>query len=124
MLLYAFSLGFRHQKVICSSTTSVHIIGSEPDACRKTEWGHLNSDPVLVQSQDLSHSEGVELREQDRDGGAVAGEGLVGDEGIRDILCAQLDGRLAGGQRIRLREKVAHQLVVVGHHLTLRSTTL
>ncbi len=41
------------------------------------------------------------------------------DEVFWAVFRAQADGVLPLRQRVRLREEVAHQLVVVGHQLTL-----
>ena len=89
-----------------------------PHACTQAD---LDGYAVLVQGQDLANGEGGEIGQQDGEGGPVAGEGLVGDEVVGHLLRAQLDGRLASRQRIGLRKEVAHQLVVVAHHLSLRS---
>ncbi len=82
---------------------------------------HLHRHPVLIHGQDLPRGVSVQRWEQDAEGGAVPTEGLVGDEVVRHILRAQLDGGLALGQGIGLCKEVAHQLVVVGHHLALQT---
>ncbi len=50
-------------------------------------------------------------------------EGLVRNEVVWDVLSPQLYGRLAVGQCISLGEEVAHELIVVGHHLALHAMT-
>ncbi len=94
-----------------------------PPGCRRRGRGgeaRLHRDTVLVQRQDLARRERGQLGQQKRGGRPVAGERLVRDERVGHVLRAQLHGRLAGRQRVGLREEVAHELVVVGHHLALR----
>lgn len=75
---------------------------------------------MLIHGQDLACGEGIQLRQQDAERGPVASEGLVGNEVVRYVLSAQLHSSLALGQGICLCEEIAHELVVVGHHFSLR----
>ena len=79
----------------------------------------MHGDAVFVQREELAGGVRVEGGEHDGQRRAVTGEGLVRDERVRDVLRAELHVRLADGERIRLREKVAHELVVVGNYLAL-----
>mmetsp|Transcript_106383 Transcript_106383/g.296163 ORF Transcript_106383/g.296163 Transcript_106383/m.296163 type:complete len:344 (+) Transcript_106383:327-1358(+) len=78
----------------------------------------LHCGAVLVEREELAQVVGVADRQQQRQGWAVPGERLVGDEIRGDALSLQLLGRLAKGERVRLREEVGHQLIVIGDGLT------
>ena len=109
-----------HLRVYLSVPVCMPNAETKPAGLGAHRRAHLYCNPVLIQGQDLAHSVRSELREQHRGGGPIAGEGLVGNERVRNIRCPQFNGRLARGQRVRLRKEVAHQLVVVGYHLTLQ----
>ena len=83
---------------------------------------YLYSYPVLVHGQNLASGVSIQLWQQNAEGGSVAGEGLVRDEVVWNVLSPQLQSRLACRQGICLCEEVAHQLIVVRHHLTLQVT--
>mmetsp|Transcript_123357 Transcript_123357/g.345342 ORF Transcript_123357/g.345342 Transcript_123357/m.345342 type:complete len:584 (+) Transcript_123357:170-1921(+) len=77
----------------------------------------LHCGAVLVEREELAQVVGVADRQQQRQGWAVPGERLVGDEIRGDALSLQLLGRLAQSEGVGLGEKVRHQLVVVGDGL-------
>ena len=81
---------------------------------------YLYSYPVLVHGQNLASGVSIQLWQQNAEGGSVAGEGLVRDEVVWNVLSPQLQSRLACRQGICLCEEVAHQLIVVRHHLALQ----
>ena len=72
---------------------------------------------VLVDRQQLPARVRRQLREQKRRRWSVALEQLVRAQSLRHALRLQVGHALAAGQRVRLREEVAHQLVVIAHHL-------
>ena len=84
---------------------------------------YLYSYPVLIHGQDLASGVSVQLWQQNAEGGSIASEGLVRDEVVWNVLSPQLHSCLACRQGICLCKEVAHQLIVVGHHLSLQVTS-
>ena len=82
---------------------------------------YLDCNSVLIHGQNLASCEGVELREENAEGRPVACEGLVRNEMVWHVLSTKLHSRLALGQGVSLCKEVAHELIVVGDHLTLQS---
>mmetsp|Transcript_94844 Transcript_94844/g.306691 ORF Transcript_94844/g.306691 Transcript_94844/m.306691 type:complete len:388 (-) Transcript_94844:386-1549(-) len=72
---------------------------------------------MLVQGEQLAEVIRIADRQEQRQRGAVAGEGLVGHQVVRHAISLQLLGSLSQSQCVRLCEKVGHQLIVVGHRL-------
>ena len=63
---------------------------------------HLHCYAVLVHGEQLAHGVRTARGQHDGQGGAVAGEGAVGDEVVGHVLAAQLLGGLAVRQGIGL----------------------
>eukprot|EP00981_Chlorochromonas_danica_P015880 scaffold14720_cov172-Ochromonas_danica.AAC.5 len=78
----------------------------------------LHSHAVLVESEKLSHGEGVESRKQQRQGGSVARELAVRNEMCRHAFVHQVGHGLSHGEGVGLSEEVAHELVVVGQRFS------
>ena len=88
-------------------------------SCLKYLYGY----PVLIHGQDLASGVSIQLWQQNAEGGSVASESLVRNEVVWNVLSPQLHCCLACRQGICLCKEVAHQLIVVGHHLALQVTS-
>mmetsp|Transcript_73394 Transcript_73394/g.174967 ORF Transcript_73394/g.174967 Transcript_73394/m.174967 type:complete len:218 (+) Transcript_73394:505-1158(+) len=76
---------------------------------------------MLVQGQQQTEVVRIADRQEQGIGGPVPAEDLVRDQLLRHPFSLQLLGSFAQGQGVRLRKEVGHELVVVGHRLTIQA---
>lgn len=81
----------------------------------------LNSGSVLVDSEKLTASVGVEFVEEEGERWAVSREELVSQKLLRNLLLNELLSVLSVGESVGLREEVGHQLIVIDDGLSSKS---